>query len=288
MKKIIAAVLCVMMLVSALSVSVFAFESDPTNSYEHIYTATFGNEIDGVKQFYFTYIYCNRNRPGESIKYSYLTIGINPEFKEKYPDQVTGVIPEEYLYEDPDNEGSYIKQTGDEAIPWNHQGYPVYDVSKDRDYYIGVNQFDLLSEVLVEEGIVSLPAFAFSLSPNLKKAYLADTSITEIPEACFMNPSLEELTVPATLTKIGDRAFASSKLTSYVIPETVTEIGQQAFESTSSLKSVVIPDSVNTIGKYAFRYSGLESLTIPGTLGQVGESAFECMPFLASVDMQDT
>ena len=76
------------MLVSAISVSVSAFEPNPSNNNEHIYVGWFGQEIDEVCEFCFTYIYCNPGAISTAPKYSYLTIGINPEFKEKYSDRV--------------------------------------------------------------------------------------------------------------------------------------------------------------------------------------------------------
>ena len=78
--------------------------------------------------------------------------------------------------------------------------------------------------------------------------------VTSIGDYAFIAcRSLTSVIIPDSVTSIGYCAFNScSSLTSVTIPDSVTSIGSCAFEDCSSLTSVTIPDSVTSIGYYAF------------------------------------
>ncbi len=86
------------------------------------------------------------------------------------------------------------------------------------------------TSVVVNEGVTSIGAYAFSSCENL-------TSVT----------------IPSGVTTIGDGAFSYSGLTAVTIPNSVTTIGYSAFNGCTSLASVTIPSSVTAIDALAFK-----------------------------------
>lgn len=91
---------------------------------------------------------------------------------------------------------------------------------------------------VVENGVTTIAANAFSLCMNLTQVDLPDSLIT-----------------------IESKAFYDSALTSVVIPDGVTTIGDDAFAYTE-LKSVYISASVTSIGVDAFRYAPVEEIHV--------------------------
>ena len=118
----------------------------------------------------------------------------------------------------------------------------------------------------------------------------------------YVNPSITELTIPATvqelnasmfsgftklrkvtfgegirLTEIPAKCFSGcSALTEISLPQTVTGIGSEAFSGCSALKKIGLSSSLKTIGYSAF--SGCKVLAnpvLPEGLLEIGKTAFE-------------
>ena len=111
-----------------------------------------------------------------------------------------------------------ISGTG-EMADYAGNAYPPYD-----------NYGDQIINVVIENGVTSIGAYAFYNYYN----------------------NLVSVTIPAGVTSIGEGAFNCNNLISVILPEGLTSIGDGAFEDCSSLASLSIPESVTNIGAYAF------------------------------------
>jgi len=120
--------------------------------------------------------------------------------------------------------------------------------------YIYVNG-KLISELVIPDGITSIPDHAFSYSLNIKSVKL-----------------------PNTVNNIGNDAFSFCKnLTNISFSNNLNTIGESAFRDCYSLKSIIIPEGVTHIRDYAF-YScnNLENISFPNTLISIGSIFYDC------------
>ena len=131
------------------------------------------------------------------------------------------------------------------------------------DYPVGSSapwlSFDFTS-VVMESGVTTIGAYAFSSSTGLTGVTIPDT-VTSIGENAFSDCyQLESVTIPASVASIGPMAFyMCNEMTSATISNGVTSIGESAFMYCSRLESVTIPASVTSIDAAAF--SGCDRLT---------------------------
>lgn len=112
---------------------------------------------------------------------------------------------------------------------------------------------ELLTEVVVPDGVESINPYVFYGYSNLKNVTIADS-----------------------VKSIGGYAFyGCSNLTSVTIPNGVEILCAAAFRGCSNLANVTIPDSVKTIqGSVFYGCSSIESITIPKNVELIGGSAF--------------
>ena len=133
-----------------------------------------------------------------------------------------------------------------------------------------------LEEVVIEEGVTTLPDNFFSGYTKLKKIVLP-ASLQSIGESCFSGcTSLEEIELPEGLVAIGDFAFMGcSSLQSIQLSETLTECGEYVFRDCTSLTSVKLPSTWETIQAGLFyNCIALPSITLPETLKCIDTHAF--------------
>ncbi|MBQ9941852.1 MAG: leucine-rich repeat protein [Christensenellaceae bacterium] len=143
----------------------------------------------------------------------------------------------------------------------------------------------LVKEIVVEEGITSLPSQVFSSHKNLTSASLPE-SLKVIPENSFeICSKLYSVTFSSKLSSIEFRAFAyCNNLTSVSLPSTLSSLGKSAFESCKSLTSISLPSSLTSLGNYVFQdCSSLESITIPSKITVIPDRAFSGCSSLESV-----
>ena len=116
--------------------------------------------------------------------------------------------------------------------------------------------------VIVPEGVVELPEFAFS------GAYCWDGG--------EFRDMLYSITLPNSLRKIGDHAFDDLQHLSEIdIPEGVTELGLHSFAWNMSLRTVHLPQSLEKIGEGSFKQcSSLESVNLHDNITEIGFDAF--------------
>lgn len=150
---------------------------------------------------------------------------------------------------------------------------------------------DKIKSVVLEKGVTSVGAYAFSGSYNyfnLVHAEIPD-GVTEIGDHAFSNcGGLLEIVLPGSVSYIGNEAFSGcSKLARANIPERVTTINQRAFFQCSNLREIKIPDNVRVIGNQAFLgCKGLLTLEIPAGVVRIGSYAFKECSHLFRVDIR--
>ena len=121
-----------------------------------------------------------------------------------------------------------------------------------------------LTSITIPDSVTSIGNYAFNYCKSLTSITIPE-SVTSIGEYTFFNcSSFTSITIPDSVTSIGHCAFSyCSSLTSITIPDSVTTIGVSAFSYCDSLTSITIPDSVTSIGYGAFyECDSLESVTI--------------------------
>ncbi len=148
---------------------------------------------------------------------------------------------------------------------------------------------DEFSKVLINYGVTSIGAYAFSGCENIENVTIPGT-VTRIGKDAFSGcVCLTSVAIPGSVTSIGWYAFKNCEsLTSVTIQDGVTSIGRNMFEGCIDLTSVTIPGSVTGIGEEAFKNcESLTSVTIPCTVTRFGASAFSGCTGLTSVTIQD-
>ncbi|MBQ9113367.1 MAG: leucine-rich repeat protein [Clostridia bacterium] len=124
----------------------------------------------------------------------------------------------------------------------------------------------------------------------------------------FVNESVTEYTMPATVTSIADYAFANSAITEIVMSANLTDIGNYAFMNSkvesvdfngaalseiavgafygSMIRNIVLPDSVERVNNYAFAESALYTFTANG-LKELGNGVFENCIVMQEITLAD-
>ena len=132
--------------------------------------------------------------------------------------------------------------------------------------------------VVVEQGVTSIGASAFSNCTNLTQATIAD-SVQEIGAYAFRNcTALKSIAMPKTLKLhgLGTSAFwGCSNLESISVPAGINSILNQTFYGCSSLTNVTLPDDLSSIDGWAFmNCTSLKQLALPMSATHFGEFAF--------------
>lgn len=150
-----------------------------------------------------------------------------------------------------------------------------------------------IMEIILPEGIKTIPDGAFSLFKNLSRVSLPE-SLEEIGERAFeCCSSLKHLFIPKNVKKIGEGAFnfcsSLEKIEVAKGNKTFTSEGNCILSADGKTlirgcRSSVIPSSVKMIGESAFQSSSLEGeFVIPGTVTSIGSFSFADNPFLTGI-----
>ena len=121
----------------------------------------------------------------------------------------------------------------------------------------------VITDIVVEDGITYTGAYAFRSFSNLANVQLAE-SVTEIGYCSFSWTSRStndglHIDFPSQLQKIGASAFNASKLNgNFILPATVTEIGDAAFQGgiTCPAISIIVMSEKVKVGNIAFGSRG--------------------------------
>ncbi|MBQ7338465.1 MAG: leucine-rich repeat domain-containing protein [Clostridia bacterium] len=133
-----------------------------------------------------------------------------------------------------------------------------------------------ISEVNFNSSLTSIGAFAFANCESLDNVVLP-ASLTEIGQGAFFScDKLTTITLNNGLTAIGDSAFYScAVLENVTIPASVTEIGVAAFSDCIAMTEIVLPEGVKNVGKFAFyNCTAVESVTLPASIEKIGLYSF--------------
>ena len=113
-----------------------------------------------------------------------------------------------------------------------------------------------ISNVVIPEGVTSIPQQAFGVCANLETVILPSTVNTIESHAFWSCTALKSIILPDGIASIDEYAFVGCKaLTSVKLPASLVSIGQGAFETCNNLTHITIPAGVKEIGPRAF-YGG--------------------------------
>ncbi len=133
-----------------------------------------------------------------------------------------------------------------------------------------------ITSVVIEEGVTSIGAYAFSGCTNIVSVELPD-SISMIGFRGFDScSSLTSIDIPEGVTEISANSFQyCSSLTDVTLPSTLTSIQYSAFFCCTSLESIDLPEGLTQIANYAFRNTALTSITIPQNITVIPNGCFQ-------------
>lgn len=300
-KKVVSALVSVVMLMTTLSVSVFA--ADPTNGtcgddLTWIFDTETGElSIEGTGAMY---NYAYGNRPWESSKDAIKIVTIG--------DGVTTIG--NYAFRDCTNlteldipEG--VTKIGDYTFYWCKS---LMSISiPDSVTTIGDSAFfgcRGLTSVAIGNGVTSIKKYAFDDCKNLTRVKIPK-SVTSIGEDAFRGcDKLEDYEVDVDNEYYSSDSYGvmynknktelvqypiGNERTDFIIPDSITTIGKSAFFGCNNLASVTIPDSVIAIGDYAFyNCDSITSVTIPDSVTTIGYRVFAYCNGLTSVTIPDS
>ena len=175
-------------------------------------------------------------------------------------------------------------------------------------------QYSKLSEIRLNEGVVSIGEKAFYHCWNLKQIEFPAT-LMKIGAHAFENTSLREVTLPAGLQEMGEDVFRMCyQLNAAVLSDGLEKLGDGAFRDCEQLRTICFPDSLTEIGTSAFEgcsslvihdltqalslerignrgffgCDGIQELILPDSLVQIGEYAFSDCDRLRRAELPDT
>ena len=158
----------------------------------------------------------------------------------------------------------------DNSAPWKREyGDMITEVViKQGVTSIGDHAFEWLgnlTSVQLPSGLKSIGASAFRYCYDLESINVsADNSTYSSEEGVLFNKDKTELLMyPAAKTN-----------TSYTVPSSVVRIGEWAFSDCESLESISLPEGLTTIGSAAFAGCGLKSITIPSSVIEIEDYSY--------------
>ena len=156
-------------------------------------------------------------------------------------------------------------------VTWKITNDGVLTISGNRSVqakttYIWTDYSDIVTKIVVEDGITNVPRGAFRGMDKVTEVYLGNALKTIEGEAFSQCIALQSVTIPASVETISEFAFYDCRgLTNLQIAPN------------SSLK---------TIETYAFAKSSITAFTSPASLRVIGKNAFSECNFLQSVDLR--
>lgn len=141
-----------------------------------------------------------------------------------------------------------------------------------------------ISGVIINEGVTSVGAYAFSGCKNLLTVELP-RSINTISKLAFYGcKSLTQIIIPDNVVSIGEMAFSDSGLLEVIIPPSTASIGSSAFSGCSSLTSAVVYGRLLKMDYFIFQgCTNLERVRISDGAEEIGSGAFQGCTLLRSV-----
>ena len=164
----------------------------------------------------------------------------------------------------------------------------VRELLAKRSLYIYSNENSEIKELIIPEGVKSIPSWAFMNCTGITSVIFPN-SLESIGFQSFKGCSkIESITFGNGLKTIGSNAFDDCiEFKKVIIPDIASwcEIDHSYnpisiahhiyYNETEEITELHIPDGVKTIGKFAFEYCyGLKSVYLPNSVDSIGEGAF--------------
>ena len=156
--------------------------------------------------------------------------------------------------------GANLAQKKSVYIPSTIQSVPVLKIGTD------AFRNSKLDNVIIENGIASISAYAFSYQVTENYGGLSSIvipeSVNEISEYAFYKSGLRNVHISKNVKNISAYAFSDNRIDHLELKEGLLEISESAFEN-NNLTEVTIPSSVTKIGDNAFNNNpGLKKIII--------------------------
>ena len=164
-----------------------------------------------------------------------LTAAAIPVFAESTP--ISGMCGETATW-------SFDESTGVLTISGKGDMYTSYTPVDQWEYY---PLRDNVKELVVEEGVTSISAYAFG-----QREYRDPSAY----------PNLTKLKLPSSVKIIGEGAFKKAGLTSIEFSDGLETIEKEAFSDTSLSGDLFLSQTLNTIGQLAFSNTGITSVNL--------------------------
>ena len=193
--------------------------------------------------------------------------------------------------------GASVNKLGDNAI-WESYNLTVITVAEDNPYLAAVDNVvyskDLTTLVLFPDGysgefvipdhVTKVGDYSFFGCKKITSLMIPDT-VTEIGSHGFWGLSgIESIDLPDGLTKIAEKTFCEcTSLKSLYIPDGVKVIESRAIWDCKALETIHLPDSLVTIADNVFYACPLTSITIPAGTESIGNRAFIQCPSLEKI-----
>ena len=146
-----------------------------------------------------------------------------------------------------------------------------------------------IKEIVIEDGVTSIGAYAFSKCQSLKKIVIPQ-SVCKIGDKAFFdttqkkNVYISDLSMwckidfngaTANPLNIGGSLYINNELARVlVIPKDITTLKDNTFHTCESIEDVIIPDNVTHVGKAFYNCGNLKSVTISESVEYIAEDAF--------------
>ncbi|MCD8321730.1 MAG: leucine-rich repeat protein [Oscillospiraceae bacterium] len=143
---------------------------------------------------------------------------------------------------------------------------------------------DYVTQIIIEEGVVNVPSYAFYNYSSLTAVTLPDTLETIGTRAFYGCESLTALVIPDGVYEIGQYAFAlCTGLTELTIPAGVTVIQKGLCYCCSSLISLTISQGVETLEASIIYGAALTDIALPASVTSIAAKAFQRCESLTTV-----
>lgn len=144
---------------------------------------------------------------------------------------------------------------------------------------------EIFNELVIEEGVTSIGAYAFNCHTELIIVSLPDT-LKSIGDSAFAYcENMADVLFPKSVERIGKSVFTDCRgLNSAVLPESLAMIEFGLFQSCNALETVVVPDGVLSIADLAFGSClSLKEIILPASVVRISKDAFSSCEDLQNV-----
>ena len=151
-----------------------------------------------------------------------------------------------------------------------------YECSVDSSFEIYFADFKNLEEIVLPDGLTTIPEYCFSRCISLKNVVIPN-SVTRIELGAFARcEALESIELPNGLEYIGRVAFSECfSLDNINIPNRTIELSDHIFYGCSSLRNITIPNGITELSNYIFsNCRNLRNITLPNSLLNIGDGCF--------------